>query len=190
MRFWWIVIVIVVVIRVMIVMVAVIIVVMPCTAVTISVVWRIAMPVVWRVPAVIEWTPEEVEDDRNSHVGRLDHVVGAIDIAITYDLNHGLVVFLFLHDDGGNILVDILCQNGLDEDNVSIVVWQLHYAHIVNVTVAVEVKVGNLSVVIVDTAFEVFQCSCFAEDVGDGTKVEVFADVFIGGFHCDGVLLR
>lgn len=171
-------------------MVAVIIVVMPCTAATISVIWRIAMPVVRRIPAVIEWAPEEVENQRNSHVGRLDHVVCTIDVAIAYDLNHGLVVFLFLHDDGGNILIDILCQNGLDEDDVSVVVWQLHYTHIVNVAVAVEVKIGNLSIVVVDTTFKVLQCSCFAEDVGDGTKVEVFADVFIGGFHCDGVLLR
>lgn len=138
---------------------------------------------------MIEWAPEEIEDYRNCHVGWFDHVVGAIDVAIAYDLNHGLVVLLFLNDDGSNILVDILCQNSLDENNVSIVVRQLYNTHVVNVAVAVEVKVRHLSIVVVDTTFKVLQGSCFAKDIGDSTKVEVFADVLIGGFHGDGVLL-
>lgn len=98
-------------------------VVMPITVIPIqewihAVVWMppmwIIAPIVWRVPTYPRRTPEPIVDHWTIDIHWLNDIVLAIDIFVTNNLHGDLVFLVFLHKDRRHILVNILCQDGLD----------------------------------------------------------------------------
>ncbi len=71
-------------------------------------------PVVWRVPTCPGGSPEPVIDIRAVDVHRLDDIVCAIDVLVTYNLNRDrLCLLVFLDIDRCHILVDVFSEYSL-----------------------------------------------------------------------------
>lgn len=66
--------------------------------------------------------PEPIVDHWTIDIYRLDDIVLAIDILITHYLYGDLILLVFLHKDRRHILVNILCQDGLDNHQVAVVI--------------------------------------------------------------------
>lgn len=102
-------------------------------------------PVPGRMVAVPRGSPEPIIDNRRIDIHGFDDIVGTIDIFVAHYLNgNGLRSFIFLHIDRGNILIDILRQNGLQEHQVAVALRSLNDTDIIDLTIAVEVKVGEV----------------------------------------------
>lgn len=83
--------------------------------------WIIS-PIVWRMPTYPRRPPEPIVDHWTIDIYRLDDIVLTIDILITNHLHGDLILLVFLHKDRSHILVDILCQDGLDNHQVAVVI--------------------------------------------------------------------
>lgn len=83
--------------------------------------WIIS-PIVWRMPTYPRRPPEPIVDHWTIDIYRLDDIVLTIDILITNHLYGDLILLVFLHKDRSHILVDILCQDGLDNHQVAVVI--------------------------------------------------------------------
>ena len=103
---------------------------------------RIIVPVVRRTPVRIVGTTKTVIQRRANIVHRLDDIARTIDVRRTDDL-YVLRSKAHLHHDGGNILIDVGSQNRLDEQHMVAAFDGLKHAQIVDVTVVVEVEVGD-----------------------------------------------
>ena len=77
---------------------------------------RIIPPVPRRCPCVPRRTPEPIVDNGTINIYGLDNVVGTIDILIPHHLYRYFLLLVFLNIDRGNILIDVLCQDGLKHD--------------------------------------------------------------------------
>lgn len=98
-----------------------------------AIVWsppmRIISPVVWRMPAYPCSTPKPIINERSVNIYRLNNVVGAIDIFITYYLNcNRLGSLVFLYEDRCNILIDILREHCLHNHQMAIVISRFDHA--------------------------------------------------------------
>jgi hypothetical protein len=106
-------------------------VVMPITVIPIqewinAMVWMppmwIVSPIVWRMPTYPRRPPEPIVDHWTIDIYRLDDIVLAIDILVTHYLYGDLILLVFLHKDRRHILVNILCQDGLNHHQVAVVI--------------------------------------------------------------------
>lgn len=103
---------------------------------------RPVVPVERRMVAVPTRSPEPVIDIRTIVEYRFDHVGGTVDILITDHLHlHRITRFILLHIDRGDILIDILGQNGLQYDQVLQSLVGLDHAQIVHLSVTVQIQV-------------------------------------------------
>lgn len=93
------------------------------------------------MPCVPRRAPEPIVDHRTVDIYGFDHVVGTIDIFVTYDLHRYVVSLVFLYVDSGYILVDILSQNSLQDHHALVAFPYLYYADVVHFSVAIEVEV-------------------------------------------------
>lgn len=82
----------------------------------------IVSPIVWRMPTYPRGAPEPIVDHWTIDIYRLDDIVLTIDILITNHLYGDLILLVFLHKNRSHILVDILCQDGLDNHQVAVVI--------------------------------------------------------------------
>ena len=74
---------------------------------------RVISPVPRAMPCAPIRTPEPVVDERPIDIHRFDDVVDAVHVLIAYHLYRHIVRFVFLHIDGGNVLINILCEDSL-----------------------------------------------------------------------------
>ena len=132
------------------------------------------VPIVGRVPAHPVGTPEPVVDVGAIDIYGLDDVVGAIDVLIADDL-HGntLCLRVFLNIDRCHVLIDVLCQHGLDDYEVAAAVGGLDDAEVVHLPVAVEVEVGERRVGVVEHLLKLFEVLCLPEQRCHSLQVEV-----------------
>ncbi len=83
------------------------------------------------------------EDQRPCVVHRLNDVVRTIDVRCTDDLYVGGGYGIHFRHEGGDVLINVWSENGLDHENVVPAFHCLHHAQIIDVSVAIEVKVGK-----------------------------------------------
>ena len=103
---------------------------------------RPIVPIVRRVPACPSRSPEPVVDIWSIDIYGFDDVVGTIDILVTYHLNsHALGGLVFLYIDRCDILIDVFCQYGLQDYQVTIAVGSLYHTQIINCAISIEVEV-------------------------------------------------
>lgn len=132
------------------------------------------VPVVRRVPAYPVGTPEPIVDVGAIDIDGLDDVVGAIDVLVADDLHcNALCLWVFLHIDRGYVLIDVLCQHGLDDNEVAAAVGSLDDTEVVHLSVAVEVEVGEGRVGVVEHLFELFEVFGLPEQRSHRLQVEV-----------------
>ena len=142
----------------------------------------IEIPVVRRSPARPVRIPEPVVDVRTVDVHRLDNVVRAIDIFVTYHLCGDLPCsFIFLDVDGCNVLEDILCQHSLYNDQVFVVGGCFHYSEVVDYTVTVKIKIGESRVRVIEKCFELLNVLHCSEERSHRFQVERLAYIFAVG---------
>ena len=125
------------------------------------------------MPCYPRASPEPVVDIWSVDIHRLDDIVCAIDILVTYHLHRHLVLRIFLHEDRRHILVDILCQYGLYHYQVSILLGSFDHAQIVHFSISVEVEVGERRVWVVEHLFELLQVFSLSEQGSHSLEVEV-----------------
>ena len=142
-------------------------------------------PIPRRCPAYPCCRPEPVINNGTVDIDRFDDVVLAIKPGVTYNLYMHLVCFVFLHRDRRYILVNILSQHGLDDDEVRTITLHLHDTQVVHDAVAVEVEIGDMTLLGVELLLKLLQITYFAKEGGDSTQVEVLANVGTCGRHCD-----
>lgn len=80
----------------------------------------------------------------------LDDIVGAVDILVTDNLDGNFVRLILLNIYRSHILVDIFRQDSLQHNEAFLAFADFHYADIVNITVAVQVKVAKRRVGVVE----------------------------------------
>lgn len=97
------------------------------------------------MPCYPHWSPEPVIYDGTIEIDGFDDVVFSIQVRVTYHLNRHRVVLLAFHIDGGHVLVDVLCQNGLQDNQAVLAFTDLDDAEIVHIAVAVQVKVVQMA---------------------------------------------
>lgn len=133
------------------------------------------VPVIRRVPAHPVGAPEPVVDVGAIDIDGFDDVVGAIDVLIADDLHgNALCLRVFLHENGGYVLIDVLCQHRLNDHEVAAAVGGLDDTEVVHLPVAVEVEVGEGRVGVVEHLFELFEVFGLPEQRCHRLQVEVF----------------
>ena len=123
------------VISVQIVAVVIIIYAMPM-----SVISRVISPIIRRIPNRIIRTPKPTVNNRCVDINRLYNIVVAINIRIADNLNNGFIV-LFCNNQRGNVLKNISCQDRLNDNDMSILVWYFQYPEVINLPIIVQIKV-------------------------------------------------
>ena len=139
------------------------------------------IPVERRMPANPSRSPEPIVDNRTIDIYRLNHIVSAIDILVTNHLNRHILFLVFFDIDGSHILVDVFCQHGLQHDQVAVAISGLDDAQVIDVTIAIEVEVGDVRRFVVEFLFKLLQVFCFAKQSGYRAQVEIGRDVAVGG---------
>ena len=115
-----------------------------------------------------------------------NYVVCAVDVLVTNDLNNRLTSLVFFDHNGGNILVDVLCQYGLNNHEPLVALACFYHAEVVNLSVAVEVEVVDAAVVVVERTLELLEVGRLAEYSRYGFQVEVLTDVLALCANGDG----
>lgn len=119
--------------------------------------WPIA-PIPRRIIAVPGRSPEPVVDNRSVDINRLNDIVDTIDIFVAYHLSGYLLSSrVFLNVDRCNILEDILRKHSLDKDEVLSALSRLNNAKIINHTIAIEVEVGDMRLLIIKLKLELLE---------------------------------
>ena len=138
---------------------------------------RVISPVPRRRPSVPVRSPEPVVYNGSIDINRLDDIVGTIDVLIAYHLNGHLILFVFLHIDGSDILEYILCEDSLQHDQTFITFTRLHYAQVVHLSVAVQVQITERAVRVIKHRLELFQVLSLRKQLSYNLQIESFRDV-------------
>lgn len=149
----------------------------------------IEIPVVRRGPTYPERIPEPVVDIRTVDIYRLYHIVSTIDIFITYDLGgHFTGYLIFLDIDGCYVLEDIFGENGLYDNEVLVVGRGLYHAQVINYTIAVEVKIRESRIGVIEKRFELLNVLHCTEERSHRFQVERLAYIFAVGSDGDRLI--
>ena len=128
------------------------------------VVWSPVVPVRWvvspvvrRVPSVVARSPEEGENWRNVNVNRFNNVVRTVNVRVAdYLYRMSALVFTFYYN-GCHVLEHIITYHGLQYYQMRISFGRFDYAKVIYLSVAVEVKVVDSRVIIIESSFKFFQ---------------------------------
>ena len=142
---------------------------------------RPVAPIPGRIPANPVGAPEPVINDRYIEVCGLDDIVCSVDVLVTDHLHNNLVVSIFLHIDGGYILKNVFCQNGLQQNQVFVAVCRFYNTQIINLAVAIQVEVGYMQLFAVEFLLKFFQISTLTEECSNGLEVQILRYVLVGG---------
>lgn len=109
------------------------------------VVWREMSPVPRRAPdaVIVGEIVEVVEDRRSYQEERIEDVIRSVDERSAYDLDVPALAGRSLHDYGRDILEYVLGKHCLDDEHVVVALHCLDDAEVVNITVPVQIKVGD-----------------------------------------------
>ncbi len=143
----------------------------------------VMIPTVRRGPDPVVHAPLGV-DDGTAHKGRLDDVIGTVEIRIADNL--GVVVILNHYR--RHVLCGIKGIHVLYDDEVRTAVDLLDHTEIIHIAVPVEVKIADLARVVVEKPFELLQSARFCKSDGDCLKVKIITQVG-GSVYIDGFRL-
>ena len=142
----------------------------------------IITPIPRRMPCVPSVTPEPVVYYRTIDINRLYDIVRTIYVLIAYYLNRHLVFLVLLHIYRCNVLVDILCQHGLQNDQTLAAFTGLYHAQIIHLPVSVEIEVTESTVRIIEHRLELLQVLSLCEQFSYHLQVQSFGYVrTVGG---------
>ena len=108
-----------------------------------SVMGREMIPVPGRVPGYIRRSQQTGENQRPGIKDRLNDIVGPVYVRRTYNLYAGIAVSGDFSNERGDILIDVGGEDRLDKEHVGTPVHGLNDAQIINITVPVQIQVGN-----------------------------------------------
>ena len=112
-------------------------------------------------------------DCRAADKGRLNDVVGAIEIGIADNLR----IVVILNHYRSHVLIGIVGIYVLNDNEVRTAINLFDYAEVVHIAVAVEVQIADLARIIVQVPFEFFQGACLGKSNGYCLKVKVITKV-------------
>ena len=139
---------------------------------------RIIAPIPWRCPTYPERIPEPVVDVRTVDIYGFDDIVLTIDILVADNLrSHLPSSLILLNIDRRNILEYILCQYGLDDNEVFVVGSRFDYAQVIHHSVTVQVKIGESRVGVIQECFELLHILDCAEQCSHRFQIERLAYV-------------
>ena len=101
------------------------------------------IPVPGRSPGSIARPVEVVEDRRPRNEYRIEVIVVAVDVRRADDLDVHGPGRRSLDDDGGDVLIDVGGEHGLDDEHMGDALDRLDNPQIIHIAVPVEVEVGN-----------------------------------------------
>ena len=129
---------------------------------TVIVVWVI-IPIPSRAIYGVGWQPEPIKYHRMNDIAWYNHVIVTIDVAATDNGNSGRYFVLAFDNDGGNVLIEVLTYNGLNDNHVCTFVFKFDNSEEINVAVVVQIEVRDTIVGVVQSTFKVFHIFRFAE---------------------------
>ena len=136
------------------------------------------IPIPGRYPANPRGAPKPVINHGTIDIYRLNDIVLSIYPCISHDLYaHLRRRRIFLHQYGCYILIDVLCQHGLDDDQVTAVALDLHYSQIIHHAVSVQIQVGDVTFFRVQLLLKLLQVTYFAKQGGYSSQIQIFADI-------------
>ncbi len=92
------------------------------------------------MPWVVIRASEVCKDRRFTIIDRLDDVIATIDVCMTYYLYiRCAICTATFHDNSSHILIDIGCQNSLNNKHVIIPFLRFHHTQIVHIAITIEV---------------------------------------------------
>ena len=141
---------------------------------------RVIAPIIRRVPANPCRSPEPVVNDRAIDIYRLNHIVGAINILVTYNLHGNSLILVLLHIDGCYILINVLCKHRLQHNEAVLPLAYLHNTQIVHKSVAVKVEVVEMAFLGIEFFFKLLKVVHFAEQRCHRLEVKVLGNVGVG----------
>ena len=146
---------------------------------------RVITPVRRTLPCVPVRTPEPVVNNRSIDIYRFDNVVRSVYVLIADYLNGNIVRLIFLHINGCNILINILCEDGLQNDESLVAFARLYHAQVIHLTVSVEVQITERTVGVVEHRLELFQVLSLCKQLSYNLQIESFRDVRTVGRNRD-----
>lgn len=63
-----------------------------------------------------------------------------------------------------------------------------NHSQIINLTIAIEVEIVDVSTIIIDCLLKFLEVLCFAEDVGNCIQVKLFGDFVLCGSNRDSLI--
>lgn len=151
----------------------------------VSVVTREMLPIVWRTPVCVCRTAETVKQRRTFIIYRLDNVVRAVDVRSTDHL-HIRRCITHLYHQRSYILIDISCQHSLNEQHMRMTFKGFQHTQVVDITVAVQVEVGDHVRVGVQDHLKLLNRVRLRERGSYSLQVEIEADILCERGDVDG----
>ena len=90
-------------------------------------------------------------------IHRLDDIVGAVDILVSDNLDGYFVRLILLNIYRRHILVNVFRQDSLQHNEAFLAFAHFHYADIVNIAIAVQVKVAERRVGVVEQGLKLLK---------------------------------
>ena len=134
------------------------------------------IPVVRRTPVGIVRSAPTVVHRRTLVVNRFNDIVHTVDVRRAYNLNirRGIT---HLHYQRGNILIDVSCQHGLDEQHMVVALDGLQHAQVIDISVVIEVEVRYDVRVRVQDHLKLLYRVRLRESRSHGLKIQIQTDI-------------
>lgn len=171
------------------VMVATVVVDIWSTASVMVVPSRVVAPVPWRVPAYISRSPPIVEYVRTYCVCRNNHIVRTVDIRIANYCDCSRFRAATFDEECSNILEQVVAEDCLKQYIVLALLCDFDNTQIINISIAVEIKIGKRSARVVEDLLKILDGIRFAESSGYGFKVEIVRNLVCLGCNGDSLCL-
>ena len=121
---------------------------------------RVISPIIRRMPAYPTRSPEPIVNNRTVDKNRFNHIVLTIDIFIANHLyRHVIRGFITLYKNRSNVLIDVLRQNGLQNDKALVAFPRFYHTKIVNFTIAIQVQIRVSRIRIVEQSLKLLKIS-------------------------------
>ena len=146
---------------------------------------RVISPIPRTLPCVPVRTPKPVVDNRSIDIYRFDDIVRSIYIFVADNLNGHIVGCVFLYVYRGNVLIDILGEDSLQNDESFVTLTRLYYAQVIHLTVSVEVEIAERAIWIVEHRLELLQVLSVRKKLSYNLQIESFRDVRTVGRNRD-----
>lgn len=105
--------------------------------------------------------------------GRLNNVVGAVEIRIADNLR----IVVILNHYRSHVLIGIVGIHVLNDNEVRTAIDLFDHPEVIHIAVAVEIQIADLTRIVVQIPFKLFQGSCLCKSDGHCLKVKVITKV-------------